>query len=60
MQIVRDALRLNFVRHVPDAKRKYIGAGENGINFQGPAIEAAGPASLGAIEVKAVILAVDG
>src|SRR5580700_9426232 len=57
---VRHPLRLNLVRHVSDAQRDYIGASENGINLQVAAIEAAGPASLGAIEVKPVILAVDG
>jgi hypothetical protein len=48
------------MRHVPDAKREYIGTSENGVDLDVAAIETAGPAFRSSVEIESVALAVNG
>jgi hypothetical protein len=60
IQIVCRPLRLNLISHVPNAQREHIPTSENGIHVEIPAVQTAGPVSLNTVEVKPVILPVDG
>ena len=59
MHFTADALALYFVGLVAETERKHIGADENALDVEIPAVETARPAPVFRVQVDPVILAVD-